>query len=438
MLWKRATGVRGRASMVWLHRVVTQPELARRLGTFDAVIIGLGSMLGAGVFAAFSPAAAVAGAGLLIGLAIAALVAYCNATASAQLAAQYPTSGGTYIYGREQLGTWWGFLAGWGFVVGKIASCAAMALTFAVYLVSPPWQRPAAIAAVIILAAVNYYGITRTAALTKIIVAAVLAILALVVIASLSSSTLPSSAESWDVLSAGWYGVLQSAGLLFFAFAGYARIATLGEEVREPERTIPRAILIALTIVVLIYLAIGASILIAIGAAGVAATPAPLAAAVNAAGWTWASWLVRLGAAAAALGALLALIAGVSRTTLAMARHDDLPRWLAAVHERHQVPHHADVAVAGLVCILILLTDLRAAIGFSSFGVVLYYLIANVAAYTQDRERRRFPRILQIIGMIGCATLVVTLPWTSVLAGAAVYAGGVCYRAIRRRSPAAP
>ena len=151
--------------MVWLHRVVTQPELARRLGTFDAVIIGLGSMLGAGVFAAFSPAAAVAGAGLLIGLAIAALVAYCNATASAQLAAQYPTSGGTYIYGREQLGTWWGFLAGWGFVVGKIASCAAMALTFAVYLVSPPWQRPVAIAAVIILAAVNYYGITRTAAL---------------------------------------------------------------------------------------------------------------------------------------------------------------------------------------------------------------------------------------------------------------------------------
>ena len=336
---------------MWLHRVVTQPGLARRLGTFDAVIIGLGSMLGAGVFAAFSPAAGVAGAGLLIGLAVAALVAYCNATASAQLAAEYPTSGGTYIYGRERLGPWWGFFAGWGFVIGKTASCAAMALTFAAYVSPPAWERPVAVAAVIILATVNYYGITRTAALTKIIVAIVLATLALVVTASLSSTNATASVRSWDLLASGWYGLLQSAGLLFFAFAGYARIATMGEEVRDPERVIPRAILTALTIAVSIYLLVGASILVALGPAGVAASPAPLAAAVNVAGWGWAGLPVRLGAAAAALGALLALIAGVGRTTLAMARHDDLPRWLAAVHERHQVPHHGEVTVAGLVCL---------------------------------------------------------------------------------------
>lgn len=410
---------------------MTQPGLARRLGTFDAVIIGLGSMLGAGVFAAFSPAAAAAGAGLLIGLGIAALVAYCNATASAQLAAQYPTSGGTYIYGRERLGPWWGFLAGWGFLIGKIASCAAMALTFAVYVVPGVWQRPVAITAVIILAAINYHGITRTAMLTKIIVAVVLGTLALVVAASMSGPSTLASVQSWQLLAGGWYGILQSAGLLFFAFAGYARIATLGEEVRDPERTIPLAILIALGIVILIYLAVGVSILVGLGPAGVAATPAPLAAAVQASGWAWASLLVRLGAAAAALGALLALIAGIGRTTLAMARHDDLPRWLAAVHERHQVPHHAEVAVAALVCVLILFTDLRGVIGFSSFGVLLYYLIANVAAYTQRSERRRFPRLLQIIGVLGCGTLVLTLPLRAVLTGALVYVVGICYRAIR-------
>jgi basic amino acid/polyamine antiporter, APA family len=414
-----------------LHQVVTQPGLARRLGTFDAVIIGLGSMLGAGVFAAFTPAAAAAGAGLLIGLGIAALAAYCNATASAQLAAQYPTSGGTYIYGRERLGPWWGFLAGWGFLIGKIASCAAMALTFAVYVVPGVWQRPVAITAVIILAAINYHGITRTAMLTKIIVAVVLGTLALVVAASMSGPSTLASVQSWQLLAGGWYGILQSAGLLFFAFAGYARIATLGEEVRDPERTIPLAILIALSIVILIYLAVGVSILVGLGPAGVAATPAPLAAAVQASGWAWASLLVRLGAAAAALGALLALIAGIGRTTLAMARHDDLPRWLAAVHERHQVPHHAEVAVAALVCILILFTDLRGVIGFSSFGVLLYYLIANVAAYTQRSERRRFPRLLQIIGVLGCGTLVLTLPLRAVLTGALVYVVGICYRAIR-------
>jgi basic amino acid/polyamine antiporter, APA family len=410
---------------------VTQPGLARRLGTFDAVIIGLGSMLGAGVFAAFSPAARVAGAGLLIGLGLAALVAYCNATASAQLAAEYPTSGGTYIYGRERLGPWWGFLAGWGFVIGKIASCAAMALTFAAYVAPGAWQRPVAIAAVIILAMVNYHGVTRTAGLTKIIVAVVLATLALVVTASLSGANGMSSVQSWDFLAGGWYGILQSAGLLFFAFAGYARIATMGEEVRDPERTLPRAILTALTITVLIYLAVAVSILVVLGPDGVAASPAPLAAAVDAAGWAWAHLPVRLGAAAAALGALLALIAGVGRTTLAMARNDDLPNWLAAVHERHRVPHHAEVTVAGLICVLILLTDLRGAIGFSSFGVLLYYLIANVAAYTQSSDRRRFPRILQLIGVAGCGTLMLTLPLSAVLGGTSVFAVGIIYRAVR-------
>jgi basic amino acid/polyamine antiporter, APA family len=385
------------------------------------------------VFAAFSPAAAGAGAGLLIGLALAALVAYCNATASAQLAAEYPTSGGTYIYGRERLGPWWGYLAGWGFVIGKTASCAAMAMTFAAYVAPAAWQRPIAVTLVIILTAVNYYGITRTAALTKIIVVIVIMALALVVIASLSGWNGTASVQSWNLLAGGWYGILQSAGLLFFAFAGYARIATMGEEVREPEQTIPRAILTALTIAVLIYLLIAVSILIALGPTGVAGTSAPLAAAVDAVGWGWASVPVRLGAAAASLGALLALIAGVSRTTLAMARHDDLPRWLAAVHERHQVPHHAEIAMAGLVSVLILITDLRGAIGFSSFGVLLYYLIANAAAYTQCPERRRFPRVLQIVGVAGCGILVLTLPVSAVIGGTVVFAIGIVFRAVRGR-----
>ncbi|MFD0823410.1 APC family permease, partial [Micromonospora zhanjiangensis] len=159
-------------------------RLARRLGTGDAVVIGLGSMIGAGVFAAFGPAARVAGTGLLIGLVIAAVIAYCNAVASAQLATTYPTSGGTYVYGRERLGHWWGFTAGWGFVVGKTASCTAMALTFASYAVPGPWwaQRAVAVAGVVGLAALNYRGVTRTAALTRVLVAASLTALTVVVV----------------------------------------------------------------------------------------------------------------------------------------------------------------------------------------------------------------------------------------------------------------
>lgn len=411
------------------------PQLARRLGTTDAVVIGLGSMIGAGVFAAFGPAAAAAGAGLLIGLALAAVVAYCNATASAQLAAQYPTSGGTYVYGRERLGPWWGFLAGWGFVIGKTASCAAMALTFAAYAVPPPWQRPAAVAAVVALAAVNYRGITRTARLTRLIVAVVLLVLVLAVAAGLAGGQAdPARVTDAPLLPGGWYGVLQSAGLLFFAIAGYARVATLGEEVRDPARTIPRAILVALAITVAIYAVVAVTVLLALGPQGTAATSTPVAAAVAAGSWDWAVPLVRVAAAAAALGALLALIAGIGRTSLAMARHGDLPTWLTAIHPRHQVPHHAEIALAVAVVVLVLTVDLRGAIGFSSFGVLLYYLVANLAAFTQDRRHRRFPRALQILGATGCLVLVATLPPTSVLVGLGVFAVGATYRLWRRRT----
>jgi basic amino acid/polyamine antiporter, APA family len=412
----------------------THTALVRSLGTFDAVVIGLGSMIGAGVFAAFAPAAAAAGSALVIGLVLAAVVAYCNATASAQLAAQYPTSGGTYVYGRERLGTWWGFLAGWGFVVGKTASCAAMALTFAAYTVPAQWQRPVAALAVVALAGVNYRGITRTALVTRVIVAVVLAALAVAVLAGLLSGHPDLGRISLAASGPrGWYGVLQSGGLLFFAFAGYARIATLGEEVRDPARTIPRAISIALGATVVVYAVVAVTILSVLGAPGVASTPAPLAAAVRAGSWRWAVPVVQVGGAAAALGALLALVAGVGRTTLAMARENDLPRWLAGVHATFKVPHHAEVALAVAVCALVLTVDLRGAIGFSSFGVLIYYLIANLAAVTQDAAHRRSPRALQVLGILGCAVLVVTLPVTSVVAGLAVYVIGVVYRLVRLR-----
>jgi len=410
------------------------PRLARRLGTADAVVLGLGSMIGAGVFSAFAPAAAAAGAGLMIGLAIAAVVAYCNATASAQLAAAYPTSGGTYVYGRERLGPWWGFLAGWCFVIGKTASCAAMALTVAAYAVPPAWQRPVAVVAVLGLAAVGYRGVTRTARLTRILVAAALATLAVVVIACLAGGR-ADPAVLTDVRhpSRGVYGVLQSAGLLFFAFAGYARIATMGEEVRDPRRTIPRAITLALAVAVAVYALVGTSALLALGPARLAVSAAPLADAVRAAGSPWAVPVVVAGGAAAALGALLALIAGIGRTTLAMARTGDLPRPLAAVHPRYRIPHRAELTVATVVILLVCTVDLRGAIGFSSFGVLLYYLIANLSAFTQPSDQRRFPRWLQIIGVAGCAVLVVTLPWTSVLVGIGVLGAGIVFRAVRLR-----
>nr|WP_314144870.1 APC family permease [uncultured Rhodococcus sp.] len=411
---------------------MTQP-LARRLGLFDAVVIGVGSMVGAGVFASFAPASAVAGAGLLIGLAVAAVVAFCNATSSAQLAAQYPTSGGTYVYGRERLGEWPGFLAGWTFVIGKTASSAAMALVFAAYVAPAGYTELVAVLAVALLTTVNYFGITRTASLTKVLVTAVLAVLLVGVVLGLTGSSGPAVGGLGSFTENGWYGILQSAGLLFFAFAGYARIATLGEEVTRPERTIPRAIVSALGIALVVYAVVALTLLSVLGPDLLASSSAPLVDLVVASGHSWASPVMRVGAGLAALGALLALIAGIGRTSLAMARHDDLPSYLAAVHPRYSVPHRAEITLAVIVVVLVLMVDLRDAIGFSSFGVLLYYLVANLSAFTQDAAHRRYPRALQVVGSIGCVVLIATLPLTSIAVGTVVVVLGVAYRFLRVR-----
>ncbi|MEH0982823.1 APC family permease [Micromonospora sp. CPCC 205556] len=411
-------------------------RLARRLGVPDAVVIGLGSMLGAGVFVVFAPAAAAAGgAGLLVALALAGFVAFCNATSSARLAARHPESGGTYVYGRERLGPFAGFLAGWGFVVGKTASCAAMALTIGAYL-WPGQARPVAAGAVLAVTAVNLRGIARTATATKALVVVVLAVLALVAVTGIAAGEV-----SLDRLGSGdgtVRGVLTAAGLLFFAFAGYARIATLGEEVRDPERTIPRAVPLALGVVLAVYLVLGVVTVGVLGADRLAASAAPLADVVTAAGLPGLAWVVRAGATVAVTGVLLSLLAGVGRTLLAMARRRDVPGALDAVHPVHRVPHRAELAVATVVIVVVALGDVRGAIGFSSCTVLVYYAITNAAALTLGRDpARKLPvRLLAGLGLAGCLLLAVNLPPASVLTGLGVLALGAAGYALRHARPA--
>ena len=421
-------GVRRRPHRLTYDRCVTSPDgaaLQRRLGTFDAVTIGLGSMIGAGIFVALAPAAAAAGTGLLIGLAVAAVVAYCNATSSARLAALYPQSGGTYVYGRERLGEFWGYTAGWSFVVGKTASCAAMALTVG-YYVSPDWAHAFAVAAVVALTAVNYAGIQKSALLTRVIVALVLAVLAAVVVVILGFGDADGTRLALgDDVSIG--GVLQAAGLLFFAFAGYARIATLGEEVRDPARTIPRAIPIALGITLVVYAVVAIAVLSELGSTALGSATAPLAEAVRSAGLPGFEPVVRVGAAIAALGSLLALILGVSRTTLAMARDRHLPHGLAAAHPRFGSPYRAEVVVGVVVAAMAAVVDVRGAIGFSSFAVLLYYAIANASAWTLGAK------VIPALGLAGCLLLAFSLPLSSVLVGAGVVTIGAVLYWLRRR-----
>jgi APA family basic amino acid/polyamine antiporter len=405
----------------------TRSELQRRLGTGDAVVVGLGSMIGAGIFAALAPAAAAAGSSMLIGVAAAALVAYFNATSTARCAARYPESGGAYVYGRRQLGEFWGYLAGWGFVVGKTASCAAMALVVGSYA-WPAHAHAVAVGAVLTLTAINYTGIRKSLLVTRVIVAVVLATLAGVTAIALTAPQSDLGRIELGV-DASAHGVLQATGLLFFAFAGYARIATLGEEVRDPQRTIPRAIPMALGIASIVYAVVTIAVLAVLGSRRLAQSAAPIADAVRVAGAAGWEPVVRIVAVLAALGSLLSLILGVSRTTFAMARDHYLPQQLSVVHPTFATPYRAEIAVGIAVAVLAGTTDIRNAIGFSSFAVLVYYAIANASAWTLGA------RFIPALGLVGCIVVALALPLLSVAAGlAALVVGAVVYLLRRRRS----
>ncbi|XVX21732.1 APC family permease [Actinomycetota bacterium] len=415
-------------------------QLVRRLGLTDAVVIGLGSMLGAGVFVAFGPAAEAAGGWVLLSLALAGAVALCNALSSARLAARYPESGGTYVYGTRQLGEFWGYLAGVAFIAGKLASCAAIAMTVGAHLF-PDQARLAAIAAVVVITALNLRGVHRSALATRVIVALVLTALTLFVVGMLVprlgvhpptgiayegevfAPPRPGMSTQDILLGASRplpLRVLAGAGFLFFAFAGYARIATLGEEVRNPKVTIPRAIPIALGVTLAAYALVAVAMQRSLGWVPTLDSPLAYAAGFSA----WAPWLVplvRIAAVVAALGSLLGLVLGVSRTTLAMSRDGHLPEPLSRI-DAMGVPFGAELAVGAVVIALVSVADLRGAIGFSSFLVLVYYAIANASAFSLDRRPRA--RIVPALGLIGCLAIAAVLPVTAVVVGLGILVVG--------------
>jgi APA family basic amino acid/polyamine antiporter len=395
----------------------------------DAVVIGAGSMVGAGVFAVWSPAAAAAGTGLLIGLAIAGVAAFCNATSSAELAAEYPESGGTYVYGRRGLGPGWGHLAGWGFVVGKTASCAAMAMTIGAYW-WPSQARPVAIAAVLGVVALNLRGLSRTVAVTRILLVTTLAALAVVVTAGWSGDA--AALDRLTPIDTDARGVLRAAGYLFFAFAGYARIATLGEEVREPAIVIPKAIPRALGGVLGLYAVVGVTALASVPIADLARTDAPLQLLVATGPLHVLSAAVRVSAGIAALGVLLNLVPGVSRTVLAMARQRDLPAVLTSL-DRRSNPVRAELAVGAAVIAVILLTGLRDAVALSGVAVLVYYAITNAAALTLPRSQRRWHQGFAAAGLVLCVAIALALPLRALTVGSTILGVGVAVRQITTR-----
>lgn len=412
---------------------MSPPLLKRELGIFGATLMGMGSIVGTGVFVSIGMATGIAGPSVILAVAIAAFVAVCNGLNSAQLAANHAVSGGAYEYGYKYLTPWLGFTAGWMFLLAKTASAATAALGFAGYLLNATGLNdrtlliPTALVVVAVITGIVWSGIRRSHWANTVIVSMTLLSLMVFIIAGSAKIQFPvpllGNPPSWP-------SVLQATALMFVAYTGYGRIATMGEEVREPRRTIPTAMIVTLSLTMLLYLAVA---VVAVGSGVRTGAAAPLEAVARSFGVPGVAQGVALGAMTAMLGVLLNLILGLSRVLLAMGRRRDLPRIVARLNQSQTTPDVAVVVVGVAIALLVAIGNVKTTWSFSAFTVLIYYAITNLAALRLPAEGRLYPQWLAWAGLASCLFLAFWVEWQIWVAGLGLIAAGLIWHAIAHR-----
>jgi len=407
--------------------------LLRSLTLKDAVGVGLGAIIGAGIFVVTGIAAGVSGPAFLVGLLVAGIIATFNALSSAQLASKYPHSGGTYEYGYILINPAFGFSAGWMFLVSKLAGAGFVALGFGSYFFQlMPIASPMtfSVLAVIFLTAANYFGIKKAGWLNLAIVA-----ITLLSLIYLAFSGIPEvNFENFKPFAPfGISGIAEAAALLFFAFTGYARIATLAEEVVNPKKTIPKAIIITIVTAIILYSVISVVAIGVIGTENMANSTSPLQVVADALNTPAISSIITIGASTAMLGVLLSQILGISRVMLAMGRRNDLPPVFKSIHEKYRVPHIGILFTGLIILILTLIGSFEFIVRAATFTILLYYSITNLAAIKQPKKDRMYGRLIPILGLIGCLAMSASLPLNVVFSGVGLLLAGFLLRFLYHR-----
>lgn len=403
-------------------------ELKRVLGLKDAVAVGLGAIIGAGIFVVTGVAAGVSGPSFIVGLMIAGVVASFNGLSSAQLAAIYPQSGGTYEYGYRLLNPALGFSAGWMFILSKLSAAGIVAIGFGSYFHQlVPYFPPIvySVSAILLLTMANLWGIQKAGVINiAIVIVTLLSLLYFVAggAADMQMTNFTPFAPN------GLKGVAESAAILFFAFTGYARIATLAEEVREPRKTIPKAVIITIAVAIVLYAAVSVVTVGVIGAPAMSATSSPLQQAANAMQAPGMSVVITLGASTAMLGVLLSQILGISRMLLAMGRRNDLPHFFELIHKKTYVPHVAILFTSVIILLITIFGSFEFVVRTATFTILLYYSIANAAAIRQPRAEQIYGRIIPWLGLAGCIAMSVSLPFIVILSGFGLLLAGFALR----------
>jgi APA family basic amino acid/polyamine antiporter len=423
-----------------MSTVTPQPQLKRELGVLGATLMGLGSIVGTGVFVSVGIGANLAGPAVILAVLIGAIVAIFNGLSSAQLAASHPVSGGTYEYGYRYLSPLLGFTAGWMFLVAKSASAATAALGFAGYLLNALGRDAGshsvllvaiALLAVVVLTAIVLKGIRRSNAANTVIVSVTLLALGFFILACLPPAIRNGSQNLTPFFAAPPANLLEASALMFVAYTGYGRIATMGEEARNPRQTIPQAMIVCLGLTLLLYCTIAAVGIGAVGVAGLSGT-APLETAIRQVAGAGGSVVLAVGAMTAMLGVLLNLILGLSRVLLAMGRRSDMPRFFARLNREQTTPTWAVLAMSGAIGLLVLVGNVKTTWSFSAFSVLIYYAITNGAALRLPAQERLFPVWVSAAGLLSCLLLAFWVEAIVWQVGLGLIAGGLVWHWLRQ------
>jgi basic amino acid/polyamine antiporter, APA family len=403
-------------------------ELLRALTLRDAVGVGLGAIIGAGIFVVTGVAAGVSGPAFILGLLVAGIIAAFNGLSSAQLAAIYPHSGGTYEYGYRLLNPALGFSAGWMFLISKLSAAGVVAIGFGSYfyqLVPVTSPLTIAIVAVVFLTGANYFGIKKAGMLNLFIVSITLLSLLYLIFSGIPEVKMENFKP---FVPFGISGIAEASAILFFAFTGYARIATLAEEVKDPEKTIPKAVIITIVTAIILYTAVSVVAIGVIGAARMADSKSPLQLVAEALSTPAINTIILIGASTAMLGVLLSQILGISRMMLAMSRRNDLPPVFQTIHNKYRIPHFG-IVFTGVVIILLTITgSFEFIVRAATFTILLYYSITNIAALKQPRKEQIYGKIIPVLGLIGCLAMSVSLPVNVIITGIGLLLAGFLIR----------
>jgi APA family basic amino acid/polyamine antiporter len=419
-----------------MARKEPQNALKRTLSLLDATAISVGAIIGGGIFVVTGIVAGLAGSALVVSMVLAAVIAFFTALSFAELAAWQPVEGSVYEYARQVISPFSGFLAGWMWMVANTFTGAAVSLGFAYYLTAWFPGLPAnVVAAVLCLAftVLNFFGARESARLNTVLVAAKLLILGFfVVFGALNANT-----ANFAPFEPFKEGVFYGAFFIFFAYTGFGRAAVVAEEVKDAKRNVPKALLLSLAISTIVYVLVGIVAVGLVGSTELASSNSPLAQAISVAGSSLAVQVVSFGGLLATASVLLTAILGVSRMAFSMARRKDVPQALARLHGKFRTPYYSILAVGILMAVLVLFFDLTGVVAVSTFGALFYYALTNAAALKLKPEKRRYHRLVPIVGLGTCIVLLAFILFAAtqawIIGVICLFAGAVYYGVRKNR-----